>query len=126
MGIFDSFKQANAESPGRVMMSQLRNAQQEMASMSERVRGQVVMDFREKRKSIISRLSNMTKEGILKTGKDFQVAGNKLRRTVPVEGYPLLLVGMWLESGYRPGMDAAAVHKFLDDIATEVGGFVSS
>jgi hypothetical protein len=125
MGIFDSFKQANAESPGRVMMMQLQSAQQKMGIMNEAMRGQVLADFFHRRENIIPRLSNMTTEGAQKTGKDFQIAGNKLIRTSPVDGYPLLLVGMWLESGYRPGESAAAVHHFLDTVAMDMGGMSS-
>lgn len=122
MGIFDSFKQASAESPGRVMLMQLESAQQKMGIMNNAVRGEILADFFHRRENIIPRLSNMTMEGIHKSGKDFQIAGNKLIRTSPVEGYPLLLVGMWLESGYRPGESAGAVYHFLNTVAMEMGG----
>lgn len=122
MGLFDSFRQASAESAGRVMVGQLEAAKQKMELMTYAMRDQVLADFCQKRENIIPRLSNMTTDGVLKTGIDFQIAGNKLIRTVPVEGYPLLLVGMWLESGYRPGAPAAAVHHLLDTVAMEMGG----
>lgn len=122
MGIFDSFKQASAESPGRVMLIQLETAKKKMEGMSDAIQNQILADFFQKRETIIPRLSNMTTEGILKTGKDLQIAGNKLIRSIPVEGYPLLLVGIWLESGYRPGTPAAEVHYFLDNVAMEMGG----
>lgn len=126
MGLFDLFKQASAESAGRVMMMFLQDAEQNMAAMTPVMRNQIVADFCEKRESLIPRLANMTTDGLLKTGKDFQVAGNKLKKAAPIEGYPLLLVGMWLESANRPGIDAARVHSHLDDMATQNGGsFVS-
>ena len=122
MGLFDAFKQVHAEGPGRVMMIQLNKAKSSMASMSESTRGQVLMDFTDKREDLLKRLVNMTPEGELKTGLDLQVAGNRLLKTAPLEGYPLLLVGMWLESGRRPGAEAYTVHNFLDEVATEMGG----
>jgi len=125
MGLFDSFKQASAESPGRVMLIQLETARERMAAMTDAIQEQILADFFQKREKILTRLSNMTTEGILKTGKDLQIAGNKLIRTIPVEGYPLLLVGMWLESGYRPGRPAAEVHHFLDNVAMQMGGSLS-
>lgn len=122
MGLFDSFKQAAAESPGRVMLIQLESAREKISVMPNAMREQILTDFLQKRESIIARLANMTNEGILKTGKDLQIAGNKMIRTIPAEGYPLLLVGMWLESGYRPGTSAAEVYKFLDSVAMQMGG----
>jgi hypothetical protein len=122
MGLFDSFKQAAAESPGRVMVIQLDTAREKIGVMSDAIQEQILADFFQKRENIIARLSNMTNEGILKTGKDLQIAGNKLIRTIPVDGYPLLLVGMWLESGYRPGRPPAEVHLFLDNLAMDMGG----
>jgi hypothetical protein len=53
---------------------------------------------------------------------DKTTLGHYWIRTTPVEGYPLLLVGMWLESGYRPGRPAAEVHLFLDNLAMDMGG----
>lgn len=122
MGLFDAFRQVHAESPGRVMMIQLNNAKSGMASMSESVRGQVLFDFTDKREELLGRLVNMTPEGELKTGSDLQLAGNRLLKTAPLEGYPLLLAGLWLESGRRPGPQAYTVHKFLDEVAAEMGG----
>jgi len=122
MGLFDSFKQSAAESPGRVMLFQLESAREKMGLMTAATQEKILTDFFQKRESIISRLPNMTNDGILKTGKDLQIAGNKLIRTIPVEGYPLLLVGMWVESGYRPGTPAAEVHHFLDNVARQMGG----
>ncbi len=124
MGIFDSFKQAKAESPGRVMMIFLKDAVPAMASMNDAMREQILRDFCGKRENLLPRLSNMTIEGLLKTSKDFTVAGNRLKRAAPLDGYPLLLTGMWLESRYRPGEDAASVHKYLNALALEHGGSV--
>ncbi len=108
------------------MKQQLESAQQKMGNMTEAMRGQILADFFHRRENIIPRLSNMTTEGTQKAGVDFQIAGNKLIRTSPTEGYPLLLVGMWLESGYRPGEAAAVVHHFLDSVAMEMGGTSAS
>ena len=122
MGLFDMLKQASAESPGRVMHIQLETAKQIMEVMSDAMQREILADFTQRRETIISRLSNMTTEGALKTAKDMQIAGNKLIRSTPADGYPLLLVGMWLESGYRPGRAAAEVHYFLNNAAIEMGG----
>ena len=122
MGLFDAFKQVQAEGPGRVMMIQLNKAKTSMSSMNETMRGKVLLDFTDKREGLLMRLVNMTPDGEVKAGLDLQVAGNRLLKSAPLEGYPLLLVGMWLESGRRPGAEAYTVHNFLDEVATEMGG----
>jgi hypothetical protein len=72
MGLFDSFKQAAAESPGRVMVIQLDTAREKIGVMSDAIQEQILADFFQKRENIIARLSNMTNEGILKTGKIYR------------------------------------------------------
>ena len=113
MGLFDSIKQAVAESPGRVSKIFLEEAQQAMNQMSEADRRRVLSAFLDKRGETWKRVSNMTVEGGLKMAREFQVAGNKLKKSAPIEGYPLLLVGLWLETYYRPGVDAYEVHDYL-------------
>jgi len=125
MGFFDSLRQASSESPGRVMKIFLKSAIPEIALMNNSTRGDVLRKFCEKREGLLSELSNMTIEGVLKTSKNFTVAGNRLKKTAPVEGYPLLLTGLWLESRYRPGPDAAEVQSYLDELAQQQGGSVS-
>ena len=122
MGLFDLFKQASGERAGRVMVLMMQAAERNFEAMTPTMRLQIVKDFCEKRENLISRLPNMTTEGRLKTGYDFQVAGNKLKEASPIEGYPLLLVGMWLESANRPGIHAEALHDHLDNLATMNGG----
>lgn len=114
MGFFDAFKQVAAEGPGRVNMIFLKEVTEAMATMNEASRNRVLVAFCEKRNEQRNRLSNMSTDGILKTARGFQVAGNKLKKASPVDGYPLLMVGLWLESGYRPGIDAATVNEYLD------------
>ena len=122
MGFFDSLRQASAESAGRVMKMQLDEAEQGFDAMTPAVRRQVLQDFCQRREAIMSRLSKMTRDGVMKIGIDFQVAGNKLKKSAPAEGYPLLMTGMWLESRHRPGPDAVFVHTFLEQLATRLGG----
>lgn len=104
------------------MMIFLTDAERAMASMSGNLRGQILRDFCGKREALLPRISNMTTEGLLKTSRDLTVAGNKLKKTTPLDGYPLLLTGMWLESRYRPGQNSAIVHETLDNLALEHGG----
>lgn len=122
MGLFDAFKQASAEGPGRVMKIQLEDAKQKIETLGLNLRRQVLQDFCQKRENLIPGIFNMTTEGLLKTGMDYQRAGNKLMRTAPIEGLPLLLVGMWLESRRRPGAAAEEVQDFLDSLAINLGG----
>jgi len=122
MGLFDSLRQVAAESAGRVMMQFYKGAREEMAAMNESVRNKIVTSYCAKREDLILGLSNMTEDGIRKTGQDYQKAGNKLKRTSPAEGLPLLLLGLWLESSARPGPDAANVFLMLDNLAIQNGG----
>ena len=113
MGLFDSIKQAVAESPGRVSKIFLEEAQQAMNQMSETNRRRVLLAFLDKRDEVSGKISNMTEDGGLRMAREFQVAGNKLKKSSPLEGYPLLLVGLWLETYYRPGVDAYEVYDYL-------------
>lgn len=122
MGFFNDLKQTLAESPGRVSKIFLNDYLQAATCMSESMRAQILAGYCEKRESMLPRLSNMTVEGVLKAARNFQIAGNKLKDSTPTEGYPLLLVGIWLECACRPGIDAATVHQYLDDLAVSNGG----
>jgi hypothetical protein len=122
MGLFDSFRQAAGESPGRVLLSTVESAREQMAGLSQRDKSLILQAFVEKREALITRRENITLAGVLHTSMDLQRAGNKLKKTSPLEGYPLLLAGVWLESKYRPGQAAVTAHEFLEDIALSFGG----
>lgn len=122
MGMFDDFKKSLAESPGRILWTQLQDTQQKMSRLNESVRTNALLGFMQKRDRLISELDNMTSQGRTDMGKLLQA---KARATLDLnvsEGYALWLAGAWLESMDRPGIDAARAHEFLDRAAREAGG----
>lgn len=122
MGLFDDFKKSLAESPGRVLWTQLQDTQQKMSRLSEPVRTNALLGFLRKRDTLIRRIDNMTSDGRVEMGKQFQVKARETLNLNVSEGYALWLTGAWLESMDRPGIEAARVHEFLDQVARESGG----
>ena len=122
MGMFDDFKRSLAESPGRVLWTQLQDTQQRMARLSEPVCTAALLGFMQKRDRIVPSLNNMTSDGRISLGRTLQ---KKARETFDLnvsEGYALWLAGAWLETVELPGPDAAKAHEFLDRTARESGG----
>lgn len=116
MGIFGDLKKSLAESPGRILLSQLADIQQQMATCPESLRTAILMGFVEKRGRLLGSLGNWSANGRIETGKALQKQGRQTFDMNVTEGFALWLAGAWLESMERPGVEAAKVHDFLSQI----------
>ena len=124
MGMFGDFKKSLAESPGRILWTQLQDAQQKMSRLSEPVCTAALLGFVQKRERLIPALDNMTRDGRLSMAQTLQRTARQTLDLNVAEGYALWMAGAWLESMDRPGIDAARTHEFLDTTARAGGGSI--
>ena len=120
MGIFGDFKKSLSESPGRILLSQLKDTEEKLFKLSDPIAKTVLIGFAKKRQLLLVSLNNWTSDGCIQMGKTLQTQARQTLDMNVSEGYALWLAGAWLESMNRPGPEAAQVHKELNMLATIV------
>ena len=119
MGLLGDFKKNWQESPGRVLLMQIKRHAPRFQQHPAHIKKAAILSHIKRRNQIFHELDNMTVDGAIKTGIQLQKDGLETIDFNVAEGYAIWFTGVWLESMFRPGNEAKTAHETMLILAEE-------
>lgn len=124
MGLWDTLKsvawEANESAHSERLNRDLFPTMHQVDLLPDHLKEKAYLRFLELRATVLSQIANWSRDGVLKTAKEFSSEARKLQNFDRCNSLGFALAALWLESSARMGEKADSVFHSLDELANSL------